>query len=367
MALANVAVLLCRRGKKVLAIDWDLEAPGLPRYFANLKSNQDGEGLLALLLRHRDGQSSGGDYKSYLWKVQDTDARRSFDVLSSGHEIDPEYSKSLERFDWHEFFRRGGGDFFEKLRAEWKIDYDIVLIDSRTGLTDSGGICTIQLPDIVVGMFTANNQSLYGVRDVMRLAQQGRQRLSFDRMSLNVIPLASRFGTRSEFRESKRWLDEFATTLEEFFAEWLPSSSTPRQVIEKMKIPQVDYFSFGERLAVLEDSSSNSEGMTPSYNMLADLIESDYRNLPEVVTNIHITDFRKYFVVSRTFGDSPADIEFIDATRQLAHTLVISIKETPPFDPKWAEVSGNEAKIAELLGTGKVPLALEETDHSPRK
>ena len=33
MALANVAVLLARTGKKVLCVDWDLEAPGLDRYF----------------------------------------------------------------------------------------------------------------------------------------------------------------------------------------------------------------------------------------------------------------------------------------------------------------------------------------------
>src|SRR3954454_2367247 len=33
MALANVAWLLASSGKRVLAIDWDLEAPGLHRYF----------------------------------------------------------------------------------------------------------------------------------------------------------------------------------------------------------------------------------------------------------------------------------------------------------------------------------------------
>jgi Mrp family chromosome partitioning ATPase len=32
-ALANLAVLLARRGKRVLLMDWDLEAPGLHRYF----------------------------------------------------------------------------------------------------------------------------------------------------------------------------------------------------------------------------------------------------------------------------------------------------------------------------------------------
>src|SRR5262244_1522720 len=33
MALANVAWILASEGAKVLVIDWDLEAPGLHRYF----------------------------------------------------------------------------------------------------------------------------------------------------------------------------------------------------------------------------------------------------------------------------------------------------------------------------------------------
>src|ERR1700719_1352946 len=34
MALANVAWILASSGKRVLVIDWDLEAPGIHRYFA---------------------------------------------------------------------------------------------------------------------------------------------------------------------------------------------------------------------------------------------------------------------------------------------------------------------------------------------
>lgn len=34
MALANVAWILAANGKRVLAVDWDLESPGLSRFFA---------------------------------------------------------------------------------------------------------------------------------------------------------------------------------------------------------------------------------------------------------------------------------------------------------------------------------------------
>ena len=39
-ALANIATLLGRWGFRVLCIDWDLEAPGLPYYFES-ESQQD--------------------------------------------------------------------------------------------------------------------------------------------------------------------------------------------------------------------------------------------------------------------------------------------------------------------------------------
>ena len=41
MALANVAWILASRKKRVLMIDWDLEAPGLHRYFAPFLVDRD--------------------------------------------------------------------------------------------------------------------------------------------------------------------------------------------------------------------------------------------------------------------------------------------------------------------------------------
>src|SRR5437763_4755985 len=41
MALANVAWILASAGKRVLMIDWDLEAPGLHRYFHPFLSDKE--------------------------------------------------------------------------------------------------------------------------------------------------------------------------------------------------------------------------------------------------------------------------------------------------------------------------------------
>ena len=34
MALANISILLAQWGKRILVVDWDLEAPGLEHYFS---------------------------------------------------------------------------------------------------------------------------------------------------------------------------------------------------------------------------------------------------------------------------------------------------------------------------------------------
>jgi hypothetical protein len=169
------------------------------------------------------------------------------------------------------------------LRERWRHDWDVVLIDSRTGLSDTGGICTIQLPDVIVAMFTANHQSLYGVRDVMRLVQGARQALAYDRAQLAIVPLASRFGVRAEFRESQEWLDRIAEAMAEFFLDWLPTWVEHRLVVERMKVPQVDYFGFGEKLAVVEHGTSDPESMGFVYSQVATMLANNLADVEEVL------------------------------------------------------------------------------------
>lgn len=279
MALANIAVLLARRGLKVLAVDWDLEAPGLERYFSYFETRKPGPGLLRMCMDARD--QGDADYRQFASTI-DCGTQHPLMLLSSGRETDESYTKNLEAFDWEAFFAAKGGAFIEKLREQWKKDFDVTLIDSRTGLSDTGGICTIQLPDIVVGMFTANLQSLYGVRDVMRLAQKARQTLAYDRMPLSVFPLPARWGMQ-EFQETQIWLDRVAEATKEFFEDWLPKGITPREVMEAVKIPQVDYFGFGERLAVAEQGTADPAGMGFAYDKLASFIASDFAKVDALV------------------------------------------------------------------------------------
>ncbi len=281
MALANIGVLLCAKGKRVLAVDWDLEAPGLDRYFAELRIRPSKRGGLLQLLTSRMA-SQANDWRDHVAEIPlGTNQRLWF--ISAGDD-DADYPTKLAGLDWGEFFAtHQGGAFIESLRDEWKSAFDIVLVDSRTGLTDSGGICTIQIPDVLVAVFTANNQSLMGAKQIVSKAQDARQRLAFDRMPLVVLPLPSRIDGRTEFEETQSWLDRFAETWSACYNDWLLPPLTPRYAVERTKVPHIAYFSFGERLPVLSHGTTDPESIGFAYETSADLIAGDFQDAGRVL------------------------------------------------------------------------------------
>ena len=285
LALANVGVVLAQNGHRVLVVDFDLEAPGLTRYLEKKFSGdlQHKRGLLELLERQRNAGDAADYLREYTVEIMRNTKGGILELLTSGYQ-DQSYPKRVLGFDWSEFFMNDdGGDFFERCRQEWAKQYDYVLIDSRTGITDSGGVCTIQLPDIIVPVFTASRQSVDGVIDVMRRAQEGRQLLAYDRAPAAIVPLPSRFDSRTEYELSQQWLDEFAIQFEEFYNSWLPKEIPVRQVLERTKLPYVAFFSFGERLPVFEESGSDPESLGYALRTFARLLESSLQDTNSLV------------------------------------------------------------------------------------
>jgi hypothetical protein len=64
--------------------------------------------------------------------------------------------------------------------------------------------------NIIVPVFTASRQSVDGVIEIVRRAQEGRQLLAYDRAPAAIVPLPSRFDSRTEYALSQQWLEEFA-------------------------------------------------------------------------------------------------------------------------------------------------------------
>ncbi len=164
MALVNAAVHLAERGRRVLLVDFDLEAPGLDT-FPLLRSESSTPGLVDYVLRYLtdDRAPRVGDF------VDRSKAVENLLVMPSGA-WGTDYAASFGRIDWGMLYaERDGYLLFEDMKEQWRqtIAPDYVLIDSRTGYTDTGGICTRQLPDAVTVLFFPNEQNLRGLSKVV--------------------------------------------------------------------------------------------------------------------------------------------------------------------------------------------------------
>ncbi len=290
LALANVGALLCRWSYKVLCVDWDLEAPGLHLYFESwIKStptpNGAGSrpGLTELIQAHVDGQRP--KWRDFVTDVRFPGTRQSLSLMTAGRH-DQSYVKRMQALDWKRLYEEHRlGNFLEELRNEWKEEFDFVLIDSRTGITDIGGICTAQLPDYLVLLFTANLQSLQGSLEVVNRAKQSRHGLPFDRAKLLVLPVATRFEARVEYEMAQQWLKKFATELEPLFAEWAHKDVTADDLLNHARIPYIPYWSFGEKLPVIEKGTDDPDDIGFSIETLAALIAQKFSYSDALVSN----------------------------------------------------------------------------------
>lgn len=227
MALANVAWILAANGKRVLIADWDLESPGLHRFFQPFMepavSAQPGiidfirgyEWAIDELLRRgtldsRDDnlQQATQDEITRLiddsvrgirrfavpvsWRFPDEGA---IHFLTPGQQDNGVFKEALSALDWDTLYTElYGGQFLDRLRAYLKRAYDYVLIDSRTGLSDIADICTLHLPDMVVDCFTLSTQ---GVEGAAKVAEQIQR---FTRRNIELLPVPMRIDHSREHK-----------------------------------------------------------------------------------------------------------------------------------------------------------------------
>lgn len=117
------------------------------------------------------------------------------------------YANSVQDFDWSEFYAvYEGRKFFEWLRSRLMDVADVVLIDSRTGVTEMGGVCTRQMPDAVVAFCAPNWQNLDGVTRVIADLNEETLRSARHNRDVDVLVVPTRIddaesGLLNEFRE----------------------------------------------------------------------------------------------------------------------------------------------------------------------
>lgn len=279
MALANVGVELARRGPgRVLMVDWDLEAPGLHDFFPEVARSPAAGGVLDLFEsiegRLDDDPRQLDEDPAAFWSdvrlddyIVETD-EPALHLIRAKSPGDETYATRVSRFSWEALYTRAPG-LFRAFADQLGSRYRYILIDSRTGLTDSGGVCTTLLPERLVVVFTPNRQSLTGVVDLVRTATAYRSE-SPDLRPLLVFPLASRVEmSEDEMRRHWRYGSDgtpgYQSEFEQLFKSVydLPSCDL-ENYFDEIQVQHATRYAYGERVAV-RDEPSDRLSLSRSY------------------------------------------------------------------------------------------------------
>ena len=312
MALANFAWTMAASGKRVLVIDWDLEAPGLHRYFRPFLVDPDlleTDGLIDTFwslaasalakapleetddAKENNSEGTIEDTKRRLkWKF----ARGGFiDFVGAGRQ-GATYSERVNTFDWKRFYDLGGARILSATKARLRARYDWILIDSRTGVSDTAGICTMQLPNAVVACFTLNRQSIDGVRGVLSSIRAFRSQ-SVDGSTIEFFPLA----TRIENAERER-LEIARKYARSSLLEFLPkrAEENRREYWDKMELAYRPAYAFEEILSAFGDATGASgaaDTMLSQVEAMAQCITGDDAlRMPEILEADRVRVLAKY-------------------------------------------------------------------------
>ena len=297
MALANVAWILAANGKRVLIADWDLESPGLHRFYQPFMDPDVSQrpGIVdfvrtyvwdALDERKRLAQTDGGDggfpvtgqpematviekdvakLSSYTvpvdWPFPDSGA---IDFLSPGNQDNPGiYAQTLGGLDWDNLYDKlDGGPFLDALRTHLKRCYDYVLIDSRTGLSDIADICTLHLPDMVVDCFNLSTQGMEGAARIARLIRDGMRNTGRD---ITILPVPMRVDHAKDADVA------LGLELAERLFDGLPvgmSQGQRRDYWHEVEVPYRSAYAYEEVLAAFGDKPGAPDSLLPAYERI---------------------------------------------------------------------------------------------------
>jgi|GEM_PF-6570817 len=325
MSLANVGEILADWGYRVILCDWDLEAPGLERYMTSLEyylasSVTDEErarayelaqreaadyknrpGLVDLLIEYkktmtrtpaetrprirREAGEAADDFRKTFEKVGRLYLRRpstyafpvsahrprpgSLRLLTAGSRKDYErYAESVRGFRWEEFYNEWAGDsYIEFFRADLEREADLVLVDSRTGVTEHGGVATHHLADMVVLLSAANQMNIEGTQWMAgELSDQGLMESRGGR-ALRVFPLPSRIEQTAEKDDLVTFRAEFARD----FGRYAPllGEGSAKDFFFDVEIPYMPFYSFKERIVAREEEGKRVLNLYKSYQAVA--------------------------------------------------------------------------------------------------
>ncbi|WP_293107586.1 ParA family protein [Moorena sp. SIOASIH] len=230
-ALAYTARILASRGRTVLCVDMDLEAPGLAALFGKEDEVKDQQGLVFVLLSLEQGEEP--DIRNHILRVSETD---EIYCLPAGLP-NANYARLLSFMEpgaWYREDRNPLRELIQILSSD-RLPFkpDVILLDARTGMTPLNGPLLFDLADLAIIVFFPHPQAQRGTGELVRALLAAETRRSEQRL----------------------------TPEPRFIVSPIPASKAP-EVVERYQHRAIEWI--GDWLSVLRDKQSRSEPIKES-------------------------------------------------------------------------------------------------------
>lgn len=196
LLLAHAAKFLTTLGKGVVALDFDFEAPSLHYKLGGAERSGSLGGAVPYLIATADGTTAPPPLEAHTISVPvPADAGGWLRLMPAGPAPHQKYWTALKELNEKLRLADPSGQGFMALldlqaRIADELKPDYLLIDTRTGVTDLGGLATTILADTVVCMFVGNQESLDGTLTVVE-ALKAAPRLK-DQKPIRVVSVLAR-------------------------------------------------------------------------------------------------------------------------------------------------------------------------------
>lgn len=365
MTLANVAWILASNGKRVLVIDWHMDAPGLHRYFGPFLIDRqltESRGMMEFVTDYAVGLASQDDPDG--WRQSSANILRyavsvdwrfpnagGIDLVPAGRS-GPSYSVAVSAFDWVHFFERlGGASFLDEVKKNMRSEYDYVLIDSQPGVSQISGICTVHMPDELVVCCALNHQNIAGAAAIARSVQQQRQ---------NDPCLIFPALMRVDWNE-KLMLEEARQDAAREFEPVLGHVRDRGEYWGDVEFPYTPYYSYVEVLAPFVETSRSSRSILAASERLTKYITEETVTRPVSLSEIERRSGLSAFLNGSRYQVTANSLLLIADGYFRAENFAEAVKAaTQAIELQPSNPSAYDQRASALWYSGRLPEAITD-------
>ncbi|MBD2776252.1 tyrosine-protein kinase family protein [Iningainema tapete] len=274
-ALGLVAGILATRNRRVVMVDFDLEAPGISILFQPDMENSSEQRYGVVDYLHQRNLTPEQDIPNIADCIYQINLQTRGELfLVPVGEYDENYIHRLADLDMRSFYKSGHNaveQLMEDIKAQ--LDPDVILIDARPGFNDVAAIALFDLADTAIICFSPTEQSFEGLRWVVQTVRkqkeyQGKPDIRF--LLTPVPPVAA--------EQHKIWIDKVENWIENNWG--LPNGTTVGELYYEIL--------YNPNITTLSSLTNDvPKSLLDAYLPLADTIDASLPDIkPSVTTKI---------------------------------------------------------------------------------